>query len=255
MAAPYVGLSPAADALKKGIEKFLYTHPNWRGAAVDTSPFGQPTEDERLFVNNQGAIHGCHTCLTHLATDTNQPWIGDHIPPTRLADGVKRAYGLENEQVRLLPSCSECSSQQSALVNRLNMEYHLGGLTAFDALDEYEQFMLTGGYTSQGELKSRTARVNKTQGLTVQKNGSVDGCHICQENIPQKVYHADHCPPQEFGTSYMPKVCAKLGITLPAKTVLRPQCPRCSGAQGGDLAHVVSFALLAAQEMGIVVYK
>jgi hypothetical protein len=255
MANPFVGLNPAADALKKGIEKFLYTHPAWKGTALDTAAFGQPTEEERLFVNNQGAIHGCHTCLTNLHTDTNQPWIGDHIPPTRLSDAVKRAYGLANEQVRLLPSCSECSSLQSALINRLNKEQSNGHLTPFEALDEDEQLMLIGGYTSQGELRSRTAKVNKTQGLVVQKNGSVDGCHICQGNIPQQVYHADHCPPQEFGTSYMPKVCAALGVTLPAKTVLRPQCPRCSGAQGGDLAHVVTQAILAAQQLGITVYK
>ena len=34
-----------------------------------------------------GLKSGCHTCRTHIEIDGDQPWIGDHNPPTKLNAG------------------------------------------------------------------------------------------------------------------------------------------------------------------------
>lgn len=232
------------------------THKNWKGTAVPLieglSVFGT-NQLLRSEVNKVGRIHGCHQCLTVLATDTDQPWIGDHIPPTELSSRVREAYGLP-DTTRLLPSCWSCSSKQAAFVKSLNA-------TPTDELQDWDgdevlnmHRMIHGGETTRPVIPSHGPKVNATQGLQVQANGTIDGCHICEGKVPCDVYIADHCPPQEFLTSWMPQLCDALGVTIPDPAA-RPHCPRCSGNQGGKMSGLVKRAKQLARDLGITVYS
>jgi hypothetical protein len=54
--------------------------------------------------------------------------------------------------------------------------------------------------------------VTQPEGLAIQKEGIAKGCHSCGSRIPSHTYHADHLPPAEMLTSYMPEVCRKLQL-------------------------------------------
>jgi hypothetical protein len=245
---PYYSLDHEKKRIENMINNLLdSTHPNWKGEPTalteGRSVFGTH-EELRMEVNKIGRIHGCHECLTILKNDTDQPWIGDHIPPTNLIQSVRDHHNLP-DQTRLLPSCERCSSLQAALVKRLN---------AGDALTEEERNLIFGGTTTRPIIRSSNSRVNKTQGLQIQCNGTINGCHVCGTKIPRDRYIADHCPPQEFLTSWMPQLCEKLDIELPEPTA-RPHCARCSSAQGGSMSQFIRDAKQLANKLGITVYS
>ena len=102
------------------------SHRRWTGAA-DTDLQPDLNLDFRAYrlaassaakeaVQVIGQTHGCHTCLTKLANDTDQPWIGDHCPPTELDPFVRRLLGIDDyADTHLFPQCHDCSQQQSAV--------------------------------------------------------------------------------------------------------------------------------------------
>jgi hypothetical protein len=56
----------------------------------------------------------------------------------------------------------------------------------------------------------------------------------------------------------MPKVFELLGIEdidFDNKLEVRPQCPRCSHRQGGNMSTITKVALAYAKRNGVVVYK
>ena len=53
----------------------------------------------------------------------------------------------------------------------------------------------------------------------------------------------------------MPKVFDLLKIPYPKSFELRPQCPKCSGYQGGKMKKITDLAIKFAKSHGIPVYK
>lgn len=248
-------LKSKLDVLREKIEAELdQTHKQWKGVKKMHKIARNQSKIPgaiRSSVNKTGFQFGCHTCLTNLKTDKNQPWIGDHIPPTNLKNTAKTYFDCR-ETTYLFPQCDVCASEQSDLVKRLNRESpNFGGLT------EKEKKLIKGGRTTKFGVKSSGPKVSAGEGLAIQALGERYGCHSCGRKTPASVYHSDHIYPQEFMTSYMPQVFSLLKLP-PIDTnnlQVRPQCPRCSHLQGGKLNAIVRLALVAARENGIVVYK
>lgn len=49
---------------------------------------------------------GCYECTSKLATDPDQPWIGDHMPPWNLDQRVRSHFGLSrHDDTWLVSSC------------------------------------------------------------------------------------------------------------------------------------------------------
>jgi hypothetical protein len=248
------------------------TKPDWKGHGV-TIRWNQfsLTPQMKAAVNAIGQEHGCHTCLTRLEIDRDQPWVGDHFPPTELTLHARAALAellgdplfMSNTQL-LFPQCQECSSRQAALVRLLNtmttskiMEWLKG---SEEALLDVQ--MLTSGVSAVRKghtcIGATGPRVSGLEGVRIQGIGSVHGCHSDPSHTsPCSIYHADHTWPQEFCTNYMEEVMKFLKIDdrRPAQQELRPQCPRCSGNQGGKLSNISKKALAFAQANNITFYK
>lgn len=250
---------PRKEVVKKLIEDELArntTKPGWQGKGIiiDLSQFSL-TADLREQVQEQGKDFGCHTCITHLETDKDQPWVGDHIPPTELAWGDKKSVmGKDwDESTYLFPQCHECSHKQSAVVRNLkNKTRKYADLTAGEKkLIGFGRLRLKGKY-----IDSSGPKVTATEGDQIQQLGVRNGCHSCGTKYPVLTYHADHSFPQEFCTHYMEEVFKDLGLAYPTSFDLRPQCPRCSGQQGGKMKQIMDVATAYATEnLKIVVYK
>lgn len=255
--------------LEKKVMKFISevasvspTNSNWKGTDVDCG-FNQfkATRAQRDEVNFIGAIHGCHSCLTKVDTDRNQPWIGDHQPPTNLKSSVRQHAGLpENKYdgtVRLYPQCDECSREQSGLVNGLN-----GGTVDIDALDALELSIIGVSLPPDNPkmyVNATSEKVHESQGLSIQRLGTVHGCHSCQTKFPKDIYHADHNPPICYTYSHVQKILQwasnkGFAVEIPTSFVLRPQCPRCSHAQGGAMKKLKETSKYLATELNIPTY-
>lgn len=224
----------------------------WQGKGVTLT---MPQEsynvssDHKEEINEIGDKYGCHTCGTNLATDKDQPWIGDHIPPTELSNSVLQELGYQSDSSRVLyPQCDSCAEQQSALVRDLN-----SGRKSVSKLSDSEQNLLVSP-SRMKPVPSSGPRVTQQEGEAIQALGVKYGCHSCKKKIPKERYFADHCPPKEFYTHYMQQVLAKLGY--PQTTwEAKPQCPRCSCGQGGAMASLTKLAQEYAKEMNIISYK
>ena len=220
---------------------------------IDRTDFSL-TSKLREDVQGQGNKLGCHTCGTRLEIDDDQPWIGDHVPPTNLKDEIKwEIMGKKwDKRTHLFPQCDRCSNEQSALVSAVN------GGKQLDKLTPRELSLL--GYKAKIQpnvtcVHTTGTKVSRVEGDQIQKMGIEHGCRTCDSVVPASVYFGDHAFPQEFCTSYMEEVFRLLEIDYPKDFVLRPQCPRCSGAQGGSLRKIADMAQDYARHVGITVYK
>lgn len=219
-------------------------------------------EWQRYQVQLLGEAFGCHTCQTYLDTDKNQPWIGDHIPPTELKCRplVAQDLGWDDDEQVLFPQCDECAVQQASLVKRLNTYSKQEALRRAKLLVGTERKLIFGGRDArlnQNCVAATGSKVTSNQGHSIQTMGGQDGCHSCGGAYPRKIYHADHVVPKEFCTNYMPQVFELLKIDEVDwdDLELRPQCPRCSHRQGGNMSGITRQALELAESEGVNVYK
>lgn len=269
----------AADLLAKKLYDLLVeeiknntSRGDWKGKGVVIS-FNQfsLTSKMKSDCNEQGTAFGCHTCPSHVEIDKDQPWVGDHFPPTELKDYARAAldklFGtkllVSTKKQILRPQCNDCSNQQAALVRKLN------NMTASEIMkwlekDEAELqwvLCLIQGVEPPNNgncIMASGAKVSDSEGKAIQLLGVRDGCHSDPTHkYPVTKYHADHTWPQEFCTNYMDQVMEKLGLIKykPKQQELRPQCPRCSGNQGGKLSQISKLALAFAEANNITFYK
>ncbi len=235
--------------LKRLIEAQLnQTHRHWTGTGlkIRRNQFSL-RPDQRVHVQGIGKVHGCHTCRTKLESDKNQPWVGDHIPPTNLSSSAKLAQKCRKE-VYLFPSCHSCSNQQAALVRQLKNN-------PTKKLTARERKMIHGGRKSDRGIRTYGTKVSVYEGVLIQDLGEREGCHICGTKYPVDTYISDHTFPQELCTTYMEQVFDLLDLDYPTQFELRPQCTRCSSNQGGKVLQVRMLAMKFARENGITVYK
>jgi hypothetical protein len=107
-------------------------------------------------------------------------------------------------------------------------------------------------------IRSSGPKVSTPEGFQIQQLGMRNGCHSDPSHLyPADKYHADHIWPQELCTSYMEAVLNHLNLLQhkPTQQELRPQCPRCSGNQGGKLKQIADYAQQYAAQNNIVFYK
>lgn len=244
----------AAQVLRRKImAEINQTSPKWKGPKIHKIRRNQARVPTALrnAVNMTGGQFGCHTCLSIIRHDRNQPWIGDHIPPTNLSPAARKHYGCSSKTV-LYPQCDVCASAQSALVRKLN-----ACKGNFPALTARQRKLILGGGLPHKHIKATGPTVSAGEGISIQSLGVTNGCHSCGRKYPRSTYHSDHVFPQEFVTSYMPQVFKLLKIDLPDFNNLevRPQCPRCSGHQGGKVNRITILAKKYARDNNVVVYK
>lgn len=255
---------PRKDDLKRLIEEELERNKSdlgWKGSGVKISSTQfSLTGDLRRQVQDVGKAHGCHTCLTVVNVDPDQPWIGDHVPPTNFPRKVIDNLLWPDQVVKLRPQCDTCSNEQANLVRKIVRTKKLTGLTD-------KELKLVGCQTFVADfailplakgafVPSSGPTVSASEGIAVQTLGLKHGCLTCGESFPRTVYHADHAFPQEFCTSYMEDLFGHLGLTYPTDFELRPQCPRCSGHQGGKMKAVADEAIAYCRDvLQIPVYK
>jgi hypothetical protein len=216
----------------------------------------------RAQVQDLGRSYGCHSCGKKIAKDKNQPWIGDHIPPTELSPLAQQTLGCDSTTY-LFPQCDTCAHNQSALVRDLNRQDRTG-LADYVANGAPDSHLVLGERTPDplDGTNGRTAncvfstgpRVKANEGLDIQGMGTRQGCHTCDHAYPASTYIADHVFPKALCTSWMEALFDRLGIPTP-KLVFRPQCPKCSTAQGGNLSALVERAKALARSLGIPVYN
>ncbi|HEV2498810.1 MAG TPA: hypothetical protein VGY31_04425 [Terriglobia bacterium] len=227
---------------------------DWTGSGLEINSNDYSlTQSQRNHVQNVGKEHGCHTCGTRVDKDKNQPWIGDHIPPWELSDKVRKDAGVYGDKTYLFPQCDECAHSQSFYVKMLN-----AGIETWGAMVKSDKPLIVGGWKASPEkncVETNAKKVSAAQGIFIQGVGEKKGCHSCGSKYPAKVYISDHIVPQEFCTSYMPQVFKALGIPYPDTFELRPQCPKCSGFQGGKMKEIMTLAVSYAKRKGITVYK
>lgn len=263
----------AFDPLHWEILKFVQmvmsispTDPDWKGKGVAVTLMQMVASDsQREAVNDIGKLHGCHSCLTPVATDKNQPWIGDHQPPTELSAKARKALGLAEApvydgSVKLRPQCDVCSVSQAATVKRINAEVAGGKEPNLNALGKR---LLGVAKPKHDEcINASSAKVSPAEGDSIQRLGEVHGCHSCGTYCPKDAYHADHCPPYCYTRSHVIKILKYAQknvksldkLEIPTEFELRPQCPRCSHEQGGKLREVAGWAKRLAEALGITVY-
>lgn len=229
------------------------------------------TSNLRESTNGNGQKTGCHTCGTQLEIDPDQPWIGDHSYPTNLSDHVIRVLNADTGRPRfdkrvrryLFPQCHECSVGQAAEVLYLNSLTSAAIIELLkDGVRRARIYRLIHGLlapdTTRNCVKSSGPAVTESEGRRIQALGSKNGCHSDPAHkVPAKTYIADHFFPQEFCTGYMLQVFKLLGLEnlIPEIYELRPQCPRCSGHQGGKMSQIATLAQEFAILLGIPVNK
>lgn len=265
--------TPLARQLREDIQRELFdTHENWYGLdypdemLIIRRNHYYPSETEKFVVQQLGEAFGCHTCRTFISTDRNQPWTGDHVPPTQLRNGLRTwaegQLGFNPGQQVLAPQCTACSSTQAALVRTLNslplVQDAITYLT--NPVHDDEKKLILGGkqfLVGTNCVQATGPKVTQTQGRRIQHLGERQGCHSCGTAYPASVYIADHIVPQEFCTSYMPQVFEALDLDEIDwdEQELRPQCPRCSTRQGGQMSSIRKRAVDFARSVGIPVLK
>ncbi|MBV9879000.1 MAG: hypothetical protein JO180_00815 [Gemmatirosa sp.] len=252
--APERMLSRAQRELRDRILEELTESDGWGGIARATQNVRTGADaSERDYVHGQGVAHGCHECGTSLATDVDQPWIGDHIPPWGLKDSVRTHFGLaDHEDTWLVPSCQTCSTDQAAYVASLNATAP-SALPAVGTLSARQREMLGVGdrWRDFQPTRATSGGVLPGQGEHVQTAGIAVGCHICGARVPCTRYIADHYPPTTLNTPVMLRLYKHLDIDFPAGAVLKPHCPKCSTAQGARLAMIARDALAMLSDLGI----
>lgn len=231
-----------AKRLRTLIEKQLdQTCKGWKNSAPPVRIPGNQfdtKDDQRASIQAIGAKSGCHTCGFYLNADNNQPWVADHNPPTNLSDAAKKALWPKGmPSLVLMPQCDRCAREQATLVKALN------GMSATQVakykFKGNEKKLILGGVplrTPKYCLSTAGTKATDSEGKAIQALGILNKCHSCGSDKPCTTYHADHIFPAEFATPYMQRVFKALGISHPgmaAQNELRPQCPRCSGEQGG----------------------
>ena len=251
----------------------MTTMSTWPGFALPkhtiTAKFNEfkASGDHRKEINDIGEHSGCHSCGSDIRTDTNQPWIGDHQPPTGLTPAARAVLKLPlepkyNGDVTLLPQCDICASIQSALVTQVNNK--VAAKEDLPSLSSHQSLLLGVTQTStrySGVIYATSDKVNSTQGNLIQAEGVANGCHSCGERRPKHTYHADHFPPVCYTYSHITTILmyakqnigSMAGITIYDSFQYRPQCPRCSHAQGGNTSAILNLAREIAIEMGIPV--
>ncbi len=240
---------PIQPDLKKLIRAQINAgHSKWTGSGVEIERTSfHINAGQRQLIQEIGAMHGCHTCRTKLVNDSNQPWVGDHIPPVNLKGGARLALGCSSKTY-LYPQCHSCANAQAHLVKRLNSNPLL-------SLNEFETKLITGGRSKIHGIKTFGKKVSVTEGQQIQSLGEREGCHSCGAKNPASVYIADHTFPQEFCTSYMEQVFNHMKLPYPKKFELRPQRPRCSTLQGGKMSRITRLGLAYARKNKLTVYK
>lgn len=229
------------------------SHVAYSGAAIpaegNANTLANAVQRDRINVEGVGA--GCHECNSKLATDPDQPWIGDHMPPWNLDPRVRSHFGLAgHDDTWLVPSCQACSAEQSGLVVRMNFLQQLPKPETL-TLEEQRMLGIQRTWQQKDAVQATGPKVNDAQGRHVQAAGIAHGCHINPlHRVPQLRYIADHNPPAQFNTPSMQRLCAYLGVDLPADVVLKPHCPRCSSGQGPRIRSVVARAERLMQQLG-----
>lgn len=246
------------DALKETLlEELEQTDPDWGGTAVEIGRYEDPVNSSlKELVQAEGADHGCHTCLEIVSLDTDQPWIGDHIPPTQLSSASLRALGYATPPKparRLYAQCDRCAEKQSILVKRLNILAGKALEKEIATLSPKQMAMLKGG-VGHKNVPSHGPRVSEAEGKHVQSIGVRDGCHCCGRPYPKRKYHADHCPPVLLHMPSAQKIMQAVGIPAPTAYYAKPQCPRCSHGQGGALSSLKVTLSKMADELGMPNY-
>jgi hypothetical protein len=255
-------LSEGERKLRDRLLEFFDSNPEWPGAdAADGEVFIKSTQyvaspEHRAAIQVAGEAYGCHTCLTKIVADRNQPWTGDHNPPTKLTLATKEdLFDDWDGETNLIAQCDECASAQASLVKKLNLQDDPSAFLT--TLSKTEQKLILGG--RDAKIGASGAKVTAPEGLAIQKEGLAKGCHSCGSKLANHIYHADHLPPAEMLTWYMPQVCERLMLDEVLDFLenprLRPQCKRCSGKQGGDLSKVAQSAQKYARSVGITVNK
>jgi hypothetical protein len=242
----------------ESVRALTETHEDWKGKGVAVSRMDMvATQSQRDEVNEIGVLHGCHTCLTEVAFDKNQPWIGDHQPPTSLSVKARAELGLVSETydgtVVLRPQCDSCSSIQAALVKRVNADIQGGIDPLLGSHDKTLIGLKNGAHTWC--INASSAKVSPSEGESIQRLGTRYGCHSCGTRYPKEIYHADHNPPVAYTYSHVRRILeyardhidSMKGLKIPDDFELKPQCPRCSNEQGGKMSAISKEALKVTQ--------
>ena len=235
--------------LKKLIRAQLnnrYKHWTGTGVEIKRTTF-HLNAGHRQRVQDIGQIHGCHSCGTKVDQDSNQPWVGDHIPPVNLTARARLYLGCPGKTY-LFPQCYSCANAQAQLVKRLNANPRI-------QMSGYEHELIFGGRDRSRGIRTYGKKVSVSEGEQIQRLGEREGCHSCDSKNPASKYIADHTFPQEFCTTYMSTVFESLGISYPDRFELRPQCPRCSTRQGGQMRRIRMLAMEYAKKNRITTYK
>jgi hypothetical protein len=242
------------------------TLPNWPGRNLANPPVASVTDvhaHSHLHDAAQalGESHGCHSCLTQIANDKDQPWGADHTPPTGLSPGAREALGFPEEQyggarsVKLYPQCNACQARQPEVIRRLNADP-----ANLKECDE-KLIGLLHHKRGAGSVNASGRGVSTIESLLVKDLGKRDGCHSCGTQFPASTWHADHDPPTICAFSHvitLQKIYAKVfekSYTEPTHYHLRPQCPRCSASQGGRSSALARRARELAELIGIKVLR
>jgi hypothetical protein len=167
-------LSAVEKKLRRDLMEFFYTNPDWPGdgykdgeVPIHSAQF-KALPEHREAIQVAGKTYGCHTCLTKIAADRNQPWTGDHNPPTKLTLSTKEDLFEDwDGETNLLAQCDTCSNLQASLVNKLNVVED--PVTYLNTLSEVEQDIILGGRESK--IAATRATVTPPQGLAIQKEG------------------------------------------------------------------------------------
>jgi hypothetical protein len=259
-------LGPYVDPVKRRqLKNFIRTELGgskleWKGNGTPIDRYEDPVSAaHKEEVQNNGQRFGCHTCCTNISVDTDQPWVGDHIPPTKLAPKVKKLLGFQTESTILYPQCDGCATAQAVLVNKLNAKDGGELSDAIKKLTPHERNLLVGGKPPDHySIPSTGPKVSPAEGEQIQNNGGKYGCHSCvtpwTNFYPATKYHADHMPPVFFHKPGVRELMRNIGMTPPKPYEARPQCPRCSHEQGGNMANIDYKAKNLMRELGIKLY-
>lgn len=234
------------------------SHPAWVAKVPKGESFEVPIPrnqfsaygTHRNLIQKLGKAYGCHTCNRKIELAA-PVFIVDHIPPREIMGSLSGSA-----KYRFFPHCDACASRQAALVRKyantkepeerkIRDAVRQTGLdpSAFRlkaakvklaklGVDPMDRKLLCGGRFDRS-IAGRYSDPSAVERRTVNRIGEHYGCHSCGTDVPMTIYHADHCPPREFGmTAWFPALMEKLGHPLPQAWALRPQCPDCSHQQG-----------------------
>jgi hypothetical protein len=258
---PYQKPAPKTDRrdqlCKDLSDELSHSRDDWKGEGVQIRRHENPVKNKPQ-VQAQGLRYGCHTCLTKLSTDNDQPWIGDHIPPTNLSAAARSTLGVPTTQATVLfAQCDLCAEEQSELVRKLNRLRGDALVQAVANLRAEQRQLLLGGATKRAAgqyVPSSGPKVSPAEGEQVQDLGEKYGCHSCATRRPKAKYHADHCPPVLMHLPTVHAVMRKIGMKPPTSYEAKPQCPKCSHNQGGSMSPLKKIITEIAREYDMPIY-